>query len=299
MPDLTFETMSHEYQLRVEKVLAGAIPDAKTHPEQLHQAMRYATLEGGKRIRAQLVYATGAALGLNLWQLDPLAAAVELIHAYSLVHDDLPVMDNDDLRRGQPSCHKKFDEATAVLTGDALQTLAFQLLSHHNTNGVSAETRLKMLHLLATASVSRGMVGGQAIDLFSVGKELSIPELEDMHIRKTGALIRASIQLAALGKEDLPVAQFELLDHFGKCIGLAFQIKDDILDVEGDAALTGKTTGIDQISNKPTYTKLLGLEEAKAQADHYYREALQSIEFLQEAGKPLADLAQFVIQRNR
>ena len=298
MTEPRFETLCRDYQLRVEKVLAGLMP-GDVHPETLHQAMRYATLNGGKRIRAILVYATGLALGLNPWHLDAPAAAVELIHAYSLVHDDLPAMDNDDLRRGKPSCHKKFNEATAILVGDALQALAFQVLAHANPSGPGAEIQVEMIRLLATASGSRGMVGGQFIDLDAVGKQLSMPELEDMHIRKTGALIRSSIQLGALGKVDLPKEQYDLLDHFGKYIGLAFQIQDDILDVEGDAAVTGKISGSDRNQNKPTYTQLLGIAEAKSQATHYYQKALESIAFLGDAGKTLRDLASFVVVRNR
>jgi geranylgeranyl pyrophosphate synthase len=213
--------------------------------------MRYAVLGGGKRVRPVLVFAAGAAVGAADARLDAPACAVELIHAYSLVHDDLPAMDDDDLRRGRPSCHRAFDEATAILTGDALQTLAFQILAQ--ATEPDAAVRLRMIATLALASGSRGMAGGQAIDLAAVGRELDMVQLEDMHIHKTGALIRASVLLGALCTDEFDEPRLERLDRYAKCIGLAFQIQDDILDVVGDTALLGKTAGADTARDKPTY----------------------------------------------
>lgn len=259
--------------------------------------MRYATLNGGKRIRPVLVYATGNALGIAEQQLDGPACAVELIHAYSLVHDDLPAMDNDELRRGKPTCHVQFDEATAILAGDALQSLAFHILAHDKTMVNDTQRRLEMIEILALASGSRGMAGGQAIDLASVGKELSIAELEDMHIHKTGALIRASVKLGALSQPDANPAALENLDHYAKCIGLAFQIHDDILDVECDTETLGKTQGADAERNKPTYPSLVGLDEAKAMAEDLVTQALDSLTHFDDRANPLRELARYIIER--
>ncbi|MEJ2396589.1 MAG: (2E,6E)-farnesyl diphosphate synthase, partial [Candidatus Thiodiazotropha sp.] len=254
-------------QQRVEAALEHHLPSETTLPTRLHQAMRYSALSGGKRIRPLLVYAAGQAVGVTPERLDMPACAVELIHAYSLVHDDLPAMDDDDLRRNQPTCHKAFDEATAILVGDALQTLAFQVLCCGEGIQSDAETRLKMMQTLTRASGSRGMAGGQAIDLESVGKELNLTELENLHIHKTGALIRASVRLATLLNPALDETKRNALDRYAKCVGLAFQIRDDILDVEGETEILGKTQGKDLAQDKPTYPALLGLSGAREKAE--------------------------------
>jgi len=259
--------------------------------------MRYAVLNGGKRLRPVLVYATGQALGIPMQQLDGIASAIELVHAYSLVHDDLPAMDNDTLRRGQPTCHVQFDEATAILAGDALQALAFHILAEDESLPVNAERRLKMINTLALASGSHGMAGGQAIDLESVGKSLNIIELENMHIYKTGALIRACITLVALCKENIPPEHVEQLDHYAKCIGLAFQIRDDILDVESDTETLGKTQGADAARNKPTYPSLIGLQKSKDMAHDLVDQALQSLVQQNKEAESLREIALYIINR--
>ena len=284
------------WQKRADQALEKCLPGKTTLPDRLHQAMHYAVLNGGKRIRPVLTYAAGHAVGVPLASLDAAACAVELIHAYSLVHDDLPAMDDDDLRRGKPTCHKAFDEATAILAGDALQALAFQVLAHGKT-AIPAEQRLQMLDSLAIASGSRGMVGGQAIDLGSVGKTLNVAELENMHVHKTGALIRASVKLGALCQPDIDGITLKNLDHYAKCIGLAFQIQDDILDVEGDTETLGKMQGADQALNKPTYPALLGLESARQMARELHEDALCSLREMSEKADPLRWLADYIVQR--
>ena len=246
-------------QNRVERALEDRLPSGQLLPQKLHQAMRYSVLNGGKRMRPMLTYCTGKTLGIAPEALDGPACAVEFIHVYSLIHDDLPAMDDDDLRRGKATCHVAFDEATAILAGDALQALAFEILAHDPGITATAEGRLKMIIALAKASGSQGMVGGQAIDLQSVGTKLNLPELENMHIHKTGALIRASVNMATLAKADIDSTVATKLDHYAKCIGLSFQVKDDILDEESDTATLGKTQGKDKDNDKPTYPALLGL----------------------------------------
>jgi geranylgeranyl pyrophosphate synthase len=259
--------------------------------------MRYATLSSGKRLRPALVYITGKALGSPLSALDNPACAIELIHAYSLVHDDLPAMDDDNLRRGRPTCHIQFDEATAILVGDALQTLAFSLLSSaQDLSPQEAQTTLKMVQTLAQASGSRGMVGGQMMDLSAVGQQRNLAELEDMYIHKTGALIRASVLLGALSARTDPNT-LKKLDHFGKCLGLAFQIQDDILDIEGHSQVTGKHSGMDELRNKPTYPSLLGLNEAKKVAEEHYQDALSSLKGLSIDTTELIDITQLIMHR--
>jgi geranylgeranyl pyrophosphate synthase len=276
--------------------LQKVLPPEDQHPVRLHRAMRYAVLGGGKRIRPLLVYATGLALDVPLEQLDGAACAVEMVHAYSLVHDDLPAMDDDDLRRGRPTCHKAFDEATAILAGDALQAMAFEVLS--KSNGINPATRLQMVDTLARASGSHGMAGGQAIDLASVGKTLTIAELENMHTHKTGALIRASALLGVLAKQDCASHLVERLDQYGKRIGLAFQIQDDILDVEGQTEVIGKTCGADTFLNKPTYPSILGTREAKLQAQEMYDQALQCLSAFDYQADLLRYLSAFMINRD-
>jgi len=251
---------------RVEGKLSALLPVASTQPHRLHTAMRYSALDGGKRIRPLLVYAAGNALGCTLASLDPAACAVELIHAYSLVHDDLPAMDDDKLRRGKPTCHVNYDESTAILVGDALQSLAFQVLSDSHSDDVPASARLQMIQILARASGSRGMAGGQALDIDGVGSEMNLPELENMHIHKTGALIRASVQLGALTAQASPSRS--------------------------------KTAGKDQAAKKPTYPKLLGLEGAREKARELLDEALNSLTDFDEKADHLRQLAHFIIGRN-
>ncbi len=284
-------------QARVEAVLERWLPPIGTQPERLHTVMRYATLGGGKRVRPMLTYAAGKALGVAPGQLDGPACAVELIHTYSLVHDDLPAMDDDDLRRGRPTCHKAFDEAMAILAGDALQTLAFKVLCHCENPQVDNGARLRMIESLALASGSRGMAGGQAIDLGAVGKTLNLVQLENMHIHKTGALIRASVRLGTLAQPDADPEHVRGLDHYAKCIGLAFQVQDDILDVEGSTETLGKTQGKDRARSKPTYPALLGLEAAREKARRLREEALDSLVGLDEQADPLRWLAEYIVSR--
>lgn len=288
-------TLSQE---RVEVALDKRLPVNTVLPKMLHDAMRYSTLDGGKRMRPMLTYSVGKALGIAPETLDGAACAVEMIHVYSLIHDDLPAMDDDDLRRGKATSHKQYDEATAILAGDGLQTLAFQILAADESMQASAETRLKMIIALTKASGSQGMVGGQAIDLESVGKKLTLPELENMHIHKTGALIRVAVQLATLSKPDLDPAVAAKLDHYAKCIGLSFQVKDDILDEESDTATLGKTQGKDQENDKPTYPALLGLAGAKEKAQNLHEQALESLADFGDEADVLRDLSLYIIQRD-
>ena len=283
-------------QQRTEQALDKALPAANIAPNKLHEAMRYATLGGGKRVRALLAHAAGEFCGADANKIDQAAIAVEMIHAYSLVHDDMPCMDNDDLRRGKPSCHKQFDDATALLVGDALQSLAFQVLSAPNLH-VDAEHQINMIHLLAVASGSRGMAGGQAIDLASVGESLSQTELEFMHIHKTGALIRAAALLGAYSASALDEKRISAIDHYAQSIGLAFQVVDDILDTEADTVTLGKTAGKDADSNKPTYVTILGLVRAKELSEELYDSAIEPLKAYGEDATRLVQLAQFITQR--
>lgn len=292
---IDFKSWSSTHQVRFETVLSDLLPSPDVAPQRLHQAMRYAVLQGGKRVRPLLVFAAAELIGAELSRAHIAAAAVELIHAYSLVHDDMPCMDDDVLRRGKPTCHVQYDEATALLVGDSLQTLAFQLLAEHQLNDDAAH-QLEMIKLLAQATGSRGMAGGQAIDLDSVGKALTVPELEYMHIHKTGALIRAAILLGAHCGAVTPV-QFAKLDHFGKCVGLAFQVVDDVLDTEADTATLGKTAGKDADHHKPTYVTLLGVSAARAMAQQLHQDALASLAEFGAAGQRLRDLADFILLR--
>ncbi|MDD3516785.1 MAG: (2E,6E)-farnesyl diphosphate synthase [Chromatiales bacterium] len=282
---------------RAETALARWIPPADTHPARLHQAMRYSALGGGKRVRPVLLYAAGRAMGVPPERLDGPAAAVELIHVYSLIHDDLPAMDDDDLRRGKPTCHKAFDEATAILAGDAMQSLAFLILATDPAMRTDAETRLRMIELLARASGSRGMAGGQAIDLDSVGKALDIAQLENMHVHKTGALIRASVLMGALAAPGSDPVQLDQLDQYAKCIGLAFQIRDDILDVEGETETLGKQKGADQALNKPTYPSIIGLDASRAEAATLVDRALGHLAGFGPDADLLRWIAEYIVRR--
>ncbi len=297
-PDRALNTFLAECRTRIQAALERQLPSAEMHPSRLHQAMRYAVLGGGKRVRPLLVYAAGAAVGAPPGRLDIAACAVEFIHAYSLVHDDLPAMDDDDLRRGRPTCHRAYDEATAILAGDALQAQALYVLAHAPELDVPATLRLRMIATLTLASGSRGMVGGQAIDLAAVGQSLDIAQLEDMHIHKTGALIRASVLLGALSTNAPDEARLKHLDHYAKCIGLAFQIQDDILDVIGDTATLGKTAGADTARDKPTYPTLLGLPGARERAAELLATAQAALAGFGPEADPLRGLADYIVQRS-
>ena len=297
MADQQFKEFLLFSQHRVENALQEILPDTSRAPSKLHQAMHYSVLGTGKRIRPMLVYAAGQALDVSLEKLNAPACSVELIHAYSLVHDDLPAMDDDDLRRGRPTCHIKFGEATAILAGDALQTLAFHILAKDTSGQFSDSVKLRMLEQLAFASGSRGMCGGQALDLDAVGKDLDIVLLENMHIHKTGALIRASVKLGAYAADTPDDDRLKRLDHYAKCIGLAFQIHDDILDVEGDTEILGKTQGKDAANDKPTYPGLLGLDGAREKAQLLRQDALDQLSVFGQNADPLRGLADYIVSR--
>jgi len=285
------------YRARVEACLERSLPAEDLPPEQLHAAMRYAVLGGGKRIRPLLVYLTGEALGAPVERLDAPAAAVELIHAYSLVHDDLPAMDDDDLRRGRPTCHRAFGEATAILAGDALQVLAFQLLATDENMVADDRQRMAVVRELATASGTAGMAGGQAIDLWAQGRQMDVRTLETMHALKTGALIRASVLMGAWSADSPPPESIRALAAFGAAIGLAFQIQDDILDVEGDTDTLGKTAGADSAKHKPTYPSVAGMETAKGRAAELCEAAIAALSPLGETANPLKEIARYIVHR--
>src|SRR5690349_9546134 len=293
-----FAAWMRAHQLRAEEALDRLLPPPSIAPTRLHEAMRYAVLGGGKRVRPLLAFAAGCVTQAAEERVELAAAAVELIHVYSLIHDDLPCMDDDVLRRGKPTCHVEFDEATALLAGDALQSLAFQILSEYKL-APRPESQLKMIQLFGIACGSRGMAGGQAIDLDAVGKTLSLPELEHMHIMKTGALIRASILMGVHCGEELPQAEYERVDRYAKCIGLAFQVVDDILDEEGDAATLGKTAGKDKAAGKPTYTSLMGLPDARRLAEDLLADAQAALSAFDHRADRLRQLAEFIVHRER
>jgi farnesyl diphosphate synthase len=298
MTEQDFETFLAGCRARVERCLERWLPSEQTQPTTLHRAMRYAALAPGKRVRPVLVYAVGRALGAEPERLDNPACAVELIHAYSLVHDDLPAMDDDDLRRGRPTCHKAFDEATAILTGDALQTLAFRVLADDRDAVPDPAARVRMVAELATASGSRGMAGGQALDMEATGREIDLAQLENLHIHKTGALILAAARLGTMAADTgANYERVEGIEHFAKCIGLAFQVRDDVLDVEGATEVLGKTRGKDAAAHKATYPALIGLDAAREMADNLVADALASIAPLGEAAEPLRLLARYIVGR--
>ncbi|HQR23658.1 MAG TPA: polyprenyl synthetase family protein [Steroidobacteraceae bacterium] len=285
-----------EWRSRVEQELERWLPPDSAVPQRLHAAQRYGVLGPGKRIRPALVYATAETLGVALSTVDAAACAVELIHAYSLVHDDLPAMDDDDLRRGRPTCHKAFDEATAILAGDSLQVLAFQVLASHA--GVPDDhVRVRMIAILAEASGTAGMAGGQALDLAAEGRTLGLAEIEQVHALKTGALIRASILMAAQCAGDLGLARLAALGEFGSLVGLAFQVQDDILDIEGDAALIGKPVGSDEARAMPTYPAVAGIAPAKARVRELHEAAGAILRREGWAGSPLAAVADWLVTR--
>jgi farnesyl diphosphate synthase len=283
---------------RVDQALGHWLPKPAGPEKRLQEAMRYSVIGGGgKRIRPVLVYAAGQALDLPLEQLDAAACAVEIIHAYSLVHDDLPAMDDDDLRRGRPTCHKAFDEATAILAGDALQALAFEILAQDKSLNCDPQTRLDMIYLLAVSSGSIGMAGGQAIDLAAVGQSLDLDQLENMHRLKTGALIRTSVLLGAMCSPDAGKEVLKRLDQYAKCVGLAFQIQDDILDVVADTETLGKPQGSDEQRNKPTYPALMGLDGARELARELHRQALTSLDIFDQSADTLRQLSAYIVER--
>jgi farnesyl diphosphate synthase len=282
---------------RADEALARVLPDEAQPPVELHRAMRYAVLGGGKRLRPLLVYSTGLAFGAAPERLDASAAAVEIIHAYSLVHDDLPAMDDDDLRRGRPTCHIVFGEAMAILAGDALQALAFEVLANDPALVTDPVNHLAMLRTLAGACGSHGMAGGQAFDLAAVGHVLDASELERMHVHKTGALIRASVRLGALAAGVRDADTLDALETYGHSIGLAFQIRDDLLDIEADTAQLGKTAGKDVAANKPTYPAILGVDASRAELATLTARALAAIAPLEAGTDALRDLALFVSAR--
>ena len=285
------------HQDRIEGVLEAALPGTAIAPSRLHEAMRYAALGGGKRMRPLLAYAAGEAAGADLRRVDRVAAAVELIHAYSLVHDDMPCMDDDVLRRGKPTVHVQYDEPMALLVGDSLQSLAFEVLAD-GPIADDPQVAQDMVVALARAAGSRGMAGGQAVDLESLGKVLSVPELEFMHGHKTGALIRAAVLLGALcGRLDhMALAG---LSHYAKFVGLAFQVVDDILDATASTETLGKTAGKDARSHKPTFVSVLGIVDARSFADELLEDAITALEPLGEKGARLEELARFIVARDR
>jgi farnesyl diphosphate synthase len=293
----SFEDRIALYTARVNDRLDAALPLATTKPGRLHHAMRYAVLDGGKRVRPLLVYAAGECLDVDPKLLDVPAVAIELIHAFSLVHDDLPAMDNDDLRRGKPTVHKQYDEATAILAADALQPLAFSVLA--NISGAPPGAAIQLVRLIADACGSTGMTGGQSIDLAAEGTLLPADELEHMYSLKTGALIHAAVVSACLLREDLPEADAAALNRFGRDIGIAFQIKDDILDVEGDTDVIGKTAGSDASLKKATYPAMFGLDASRKRCDELLADALANLEQFGNAAVPLDWLARYIVERGQ
>lgn len=291
-----FQAWAAAGQSHVEAALHQLLPPPETAPQRLHHAMRYAVLGGGKRVRPLLAFAAGELSGADPARAAIAGAAVEIIHAYSLVHDDLPCMDDDVLRRGKPTCHVEYDEPTALLVGDALQSLAFQVITEHKLND-DASVQLQMAKLLAAASGSRGMAGGQAIDLAAVGKVLTVPELEFMHLHKTGAIIRAAALLGLMCGVPVSEAQYQQVDTFARVIGLAFQVVDDVLDVDASTADLGKTAGKDAEQGKPTYVSAMGLARAKAFAEELRVEAMKSLEAFGDHALRLRQLADFIVLR--
>jgi len=293
--------MIGDYQKRCQQRVDGCLETLFVPPlpqlERLYQAMRYSVMNGGKRVRPLLVYAPCEALNGDKADAEGAACAVELIHAYSLVHDDLPAMDDDDLRRGQPTTHKAFDEACAILAGDGLQSLAFEAMAQAEHNPQDATLRLRMFAVLARAAGPAGMVGGQAIDLGSVGLKLDRDALELMHRHKTGALIEASVQLGALASGHADADNLASLSQYARAIGLAFQVQDDILDVESDTATLGKHQGADIARDKPTYPALLGMDAAKAYALELRDQALHALRPFDTAAEPLRELARYIVER--
>lgn len=292
-----FQPRLSSYQQRVNSALNKYLPSNDPPEHNLAEAIRYSVVGGGKRIRPAMVYAAGEAMGVSTDLLDIPACAIEMIHAYSLIHDDLPAMDDDDLRRGLPTCHKAFDEATAILAGDALQALAYEILAKDDHNELTPEHRINMLSLLTEASGAHGMAGGQAVDLASVGKQLNLAQLENMHRLKTGALIRASILLGGMCQKNITNDEINILSEYSLCIGLSFQIQDDILDVISDTETLGKPQGSDEAQEKPTFPAIIGLEESKQLALEQHQQALKILQPLDEKADSLRELSAYIVER--
>jgi farnesyl diphosphate synthase len=287
-----------KYQQHIDTLLQARFDALPEHASVLKQAMRYAMLNGGKRMRPFLIYATGDILGASETDLDYAALAVECMHAYSLIHDDLPAMDDDNLRRGQPTCHIAFDEATAILAGDALQTMAFEILASAELSHNDNKVQLELIRILSTASGYRGMCGGQAMDLAATNNIINQQQLQHLHKLKTGALIQASVSMAAQLSGKLEPQTLVLLDKYSASLGLAFQVQDDILDVEGDSSVIGKPQGSDQAQNKSTYPSLLGLQGAKDYLQRLHQQALHALDALPYNTQLLKEFTQFIVQRN-
>ncbi|HUX73751.1 MAG TPA: farnesyl diphosphate synthase [Steroidobacteraceae bacterium] len=286
------------WRLRMERALAARLPPASAVPERLHEAMRYSVLQGGKRVRPALLFATARSLGLAEDEVEAAACAIEVLHVYSLVHDDLPAMDDDDLRRGRPTCHKAFDEATALLVGDALQPLAFQWLASDPALPASPAIRLRLIDLLTHAIGTFGMAGGQAIDLEAQGRQLSLEQIDDMHARKTGAVIRASVLMAAECAPATDPKRYAALERFAGAIGLAFQIQDDLLDVIGDVTTLGKATGADRERGKPTYPALIGVAASQQRVRRLHDQALDALAPFGAGAAPLRHLSNWLLSRH-
>lgn len=293
----TFTDALRHTQERITRLFKQYLPDVDTHPQSLYQAIHYSVLNGGKRLRPFLLYSTGKILNITPQALDHTAMAIELIHCYSLIHDDLPCMDNDTLRRGKPTCHIAFSEATALLAGDALQTLAFELLIQNPY--LSNTQKIHQLAILSKASGAAGMVGGQAIDLSVTGKQMTLTELEQMHRAKTGALIRAAVNLACITQYAQDSTPYQALDQYAALIGLAFQIQDDILDIEGDTAILGKPQGSDNQLHKPTWPALAGMRQAKKMARRFIEQAIEQLQCFSTDTSELKQLALYIIHRNQ
>jgi geranylgeranyl pyrophosphate synthase len=297
LPD-DFGIIMNDWRVRMEAALDARLPSPDVSPARLHEAMRYSTLGGGKRVRAALVFATALTVGLTEKQVEAVACAIELVHAYSLVHDDLPAMDDDDLRRGRPTCHKAFDEATAILVGDALQPLAFQILARDDTLPAEPAVRLRLIDILAEASGTFGMAGGQAIDLAASGRMLNISQVEDMHARKTGAIIRASVLMAAECAPGLDRKLYAGLDRYAQAVGLAFQIQDDLLDITSDEITMGKPVRADSERAQPTHPAMIGVAASRERMEWLHREALDAISAFAERADPLRELAGWLLSRS-
>ena len=295
MNQLTHHAM---YEKRINQFLSQQLSNLTINDTKLHQAMSYGLLNGGKRIRPYLAYITGETLGVALSDIDGIAGALECIHAYSLLHDDLPAMDDDDLRRGQPTCHKVYGEATAILAGDSLQTMAFNLLAHHHFSQVSAPKHITLIQQLSTASGYQGMCGGQALDLAATDKKITLEQLETLHSLKTGALLEASVLMAAECSNRISNQEKQALKEYAQLIGLAYQVQDDIIDITSTQEQLGKPSGSDLAANKSTYPALLGLAGAQQKAENLFQQALQALARLPYNTKSLADFATFIIKRS-
>lgn len=291
--------VNHDYlQDRINLFLEQKLSQLTINDQKLHQAMSYGLLIGGKRIRPYLAYITGETLGISLHDLDGIAGALECIHAYSLLHDDLPAMDDDDLRRGKPTCHKAFDEATAILAGDSLQTLAFDILANHNFSEAIQPKQIKLIQQLVAASGYQGMCGGQALDLAATDKKISLHELETLHSLKTGALLEASVLMVAECSQNISTEDKQALQEYAQLVGLAYQVQDDIIDITSTQEQLGKPSGSDLASNKSTYPALLGLQGAQQKAENLFQQALQALARLPYNTESLADFATFIIKRS-